>query len=107
MTVKSVWPKCNRRREIPNDTYHTAMECPENDTSRIQELGNLLHEKQVSNCCIQENYLNADQTFKIRESQCFISDQKDREKEEYRYLPLKRITFHAHARKSYMGDAEY
>jgi ribonuclease HI len=69
------------------------------------ELENILHEKQISVCCIQETHLKPDQTFKIRGYQCFRSDRQDRRKGGI--LTLVKNNIHVQEKETSMDGAEY
>ena len=73
--------------------------------SKKLELENILSEKKVGICCLQETHLSADQPFKVRGYQCFRSDRIGRKKGGI--LTLVKNTMTALETKVHMDGAEY
>ena len=69
------------------------------------ELEHILHEKNITVCCIQETHLQCEKTFKVRGYQCFRSDRSDRRKGGV--LTLVRNNIHACETDVHMEGAEY
>ena len=69
------------------------------------ELEQVLQDKEVSVCCIQETHLNKDKTFKVRGYQCLRADRQDRHKGGV--LTLVRNNINASEVKTYLEGAEY
>ena len=73
--------------------------------SKKMELENILYQKEVSICCIQETHLIPGQAFKIRGYQCHRSDRRDRRKGGI--LTRVRNNIDAHPTQEYMEGAEF